>query len=53
MRELVYRNEFLNEKALLDLSLKISADAGIMRGEMSYLKESDYFTKLSEVIYGK
>lgn len=53
MRELVYRNEFFNEKDLLDLSLKISLDQGIMRGEMSYLKGSDYFTELSEVINEK
>jgi hypothetical protein len=52
MREMVYRNEFSNEKALLDLSLKISSDRGIIKGEMSYLKNSDYYTKLVEVLDG-
>lgn len=52
MRELVYRNEFGNEKVLLDLSLKISSDKGIIKGEMSYSKGSDYFNKLSEVLNG-
>ena len=53
MRELVYRNEFGNERQLLDLSLKISTNPSIMRGEMSYLKNSDYFSHLSKVIYNE
>lgn len=50
MRELVYRNEFRNEKKLLDLSLKIAQDTTVVRGEMSYQKETDYFSKLHEVL---
>lgn len=50
MRELVYRNEFKNEAKLLDLSLKIAKDPGIVRAEMSYKKESDFFTKLHEIL---
>ena len=50
MRELVYRNEFKNEAKLLDLSLRMAQDSGIVRAEMSYKKESDFFSKLHEIL---
>lgn len=50
MRELVYRNEFKNEASLLELSLRIAKDSNIVRAEMSYKKESDFFSKLHETL---
>lgn len=50
MRELVYRNEFGHEKEVLDLCLKIAQDQTIIKGEMSYQKESSFFEKLLKKI---
>ena len=52
MRELVYRNEFGHEKEVLDLCLKIAEDQTIIKGEMSYQKESLFFEKLLKEING-
>lgn len=46
MRELVYRNEFGNEKEVLDLCLKITQDKTIIKAEMSYKKEYPFFENL-------
>lgn len=49
MRELVYRNEFANEQKLFDLALKIVNVPGIMKGEMSYEKNSDFLKNLKNI----
>lgn len=50
MRELVFRNEFSSGQDILDLSLKISSDSTIIKGEMSYQLGSDFLKSLKNVI---
>lgn len=50
MRELVYRPEFSYADQLLELSLLLTQDSSIIKGEMSYAKESSFLEKLHDFI---